>query len=132
MRIRFDRGTLVLDQITEASKRAVLDGAVWDPELAAWRLPASRLSELRGRLADTNVRNPSDTIAPARLEPAWEIPELRWYQWEAVDRDEAHAGARLAYGRSVDLLPDFAAADVILAVESDFSGVGTGTSQIRA
>jgi len=51
---------------------------------------------------------------------AREFPELRWYQWEAVDRDEAHAGARLAYGRSVDLLPDFAAADVILAVESDF------------
>jgi superfamily II DNA or RNA helicase len=93
MRIRFDRGTLVLDQITEASRRAVLDGAVWDPELAAWRLPASRLSELRGRLADTNVRNPSDMILPARLEPAWEIPELRWYQRAAIDAWRA-AGER--------------------------------------
>ena len=49
-----------------------------------------------------------------------DFPELRWYRWEAVDRDEARAGAQLAYGRPVDLLPNFAAADVILAVESDF------------
>jgi len=93
MRIRFDRGTLVLDQITEASKPAVLDGAVWDPELAAWRLPASRLSELRVRLADSNVRNPSDTIAPPRLEATWQIPELRWYQRAAIDAWRA-AGER--------------------------------------
>ena len=84
MRIRFDRGTLVLDQITEASKRAVLDGAVWDPELAAWRLPASRLSELRVRLADEHVRDPADTIAPAPLESSWQLPELRWYQRAAI------------------------------------------------
>ncbi|HET9992475.1 MAG TPA: DEAD/DEAH box helicase family protein, partial [Kofleriaceae bacterium] len=93
MRIRFDRGTLVLDQITQASRCAVLDGAVWDPELAAWRVPASRLSELRVRLADMNVRNPADTIVPARLEPTWEIPELRWYQRAAIDAWRG-AGAR--------------------------------------
>jgi molybdopterin-containing oxidoreductase family iron-sulfur binding subunit len=49
-----------------------------------------------------------------------DYPELAWYQWEAVDRARAHAGAQLAFGRPVDLLPEFAKADVILAVESDF------------
>ena len=49
-----------------------------------------------------------------------EYPELTWYQWEAIDRAPVYAGAQLVYGRPIDLLPDFAKADVILAVESDF------------
>ncbi|MEO6776263.1 MAG: DEAD/DEAH box helicase family protein [Kofleriaceae bacterium] len=84
MRIQFDRGTLVVDQIVEGAERAVLDGAAWDPELAAWRLPASRWAELRVRLADVGVRNPSDKVAPGQLEAAWKLPELRWYQRSAI------------------------------------------------
>jgi superfamily II DNA or RNA helicase len=85
MRIRFDRGTLVLDQITQASRPAVLDGAVWDPELVAWRVPASRWGDLRVRLADVGVRDPSDMVSPVQLEPEWTLPELRWYQRAAID-----------------------------------------------
>ena len=58
-------------------------GASWDAELAAWRAPANRLSELRGRLAAKDVRF-TDNIQPAALEETWRLPELRWYQREAV------------------------------------------------
>ncbi len=49
-----------------------------------------------------------------------EYPELTWYQWEAIDRETARAGSLLVYGRPLDLLPDFARADVIVAVDGDF------------
>lgn len=79
MRIRFDRGTLVLD-------RQIVDGAAWDPVLAAWRVPAARLSEIRGRMADEGVRDSAvaDNVRPASLPDRWKLPELRWYQKAAV------------------------------------------------
>jgi len=49
-----------------------------------------------------------------------QFPAMRRHQWEPVDRETVRAGAHLAFGRAVELVPDFAAADVILAVESDF------------
>src|SRR6185312_2348254 len=36
-----------------------------------------------------------------------DYPQLDWYQWEALGREQARAGAQLVYGRPVDLLPDF-------------------------
>ncbi len=83
MRIRFDRGTLVFDQVETAGERGLLDGAVWDAELAVWRLPASRLSGVRGRIADAGVRV-TDTIRTPALAGAWAMPALRWYQDEAI------------------------------------------------
>ena len=83
MRIRFDRGTLVIDRTEQSLVSEQLLGAKWDRELAAWRLPAEKLSELRGRLSAKRVRI-SDEIRPPSLEPAWTLPELRWYQREAI------------------------------------------------
>ena len=48
-----------------------------------------------------------------------EFPAMRWHRWEAVHRDEEAAAMRLAFGRPLDLVPDFAKADIVLAVESD-------------
>ena len=46
--------------------------------------------------------------------------QARWHQWEASPR---HGQARneLAYGRALDLVPHVAAADVLLALDSDLS-----------
>jgi superfamily II DNA or RNA helicase len=83
MRIRFDRGTLVLDQCPQGLDLEQFMGASWDGELEVWRMPAERLSELRGRLAAKNVRV-TDEIAPIDLAEDWALPELRWYQQEAI------------------------------------------------
>ncbi|MBV8759235.1 MAG: DEAD/DEAH box helicase family protein [Deltaproteobacteria bacterium] len=84
MRIRFDRGTLVLDRVEPGLAPGILDAASWDSELCAWRMPASSLSDLRVRLADNAVRS-TDMIAPDALPAPLAHPPLRWYQQAALD-----------------------------------------------
>jgi superfamily II DNA or RNA helicase len=93
MRIRFDRGTLVIDRVEAGLAPGILDGATWDPELAAWRMPAEQLSGLRVRLAAAGVRA-TDDLRPPPLEAAWSLPPLRWYQQTALDawRAAGHRG----------------------------------------
>jgi superfamily II DNA or RNA helicase len=98
MRIRFDRGTLVVDQVAAGIDPEQLLRASWDAELAAWRAPADRLSELRGRLSANDVRF-TDELQPPALEATWRLPELRWYQREAV------MGWRDSGDRGVVVLP---------------------------
>jgi superfamily II DNA or RNA helicase len=93
MRIRFDRGTLVIDRIERGQELLQSHGAVLDHELVAWRLPAEKLSELRGRLSAGRVQV-TDEIAPAALEQRPSLPELRWYQRDALSawRDAGDRG----------------------------------------
>ncbi|CAN5217657.1 DEAD/DEAH box helicase family protein [soil metagenome] len=79
----------------------LVDGAVWDPALAAWRVPAARLSEIRGRIAAAGVQESvvSDTVKPVALADRWNLPELRWYQQAAI------AAWRGAGDRGVIALP---------------------------
>lgn len=80
MRVQFDRGTLVIQGV----HREFLDGAVWDPEMRAHRLPASRLSELRVRLSDNGVRTADISDNVTAIPPPRSPPELRWYQRAAL------------------------------------------------
>ena len=84
MRMRFDRGTVVFDQVGDGEDPAILVGAKRDNELGAWRVPADRLAEARVRLSDANVRA-SDEIWTERLDNMWTLPPLRWYQQHAID-----------------------------------------------
>jgi superfamily II DNA or RNA helicase len=94
MRIRFDRGTIVFDNPEPGLDPAQLLGAAYDSELAAWRLPAERLCDVRGRLAAKRVRVADHVGQPAALNPTWTLPELRWYQRKAIDawRDSGDRG----------------------------------------
>jgi len=67
--------------------------ASWDAELAAWRVPAERLSELRGRIAASGVRC-ADEVPSRPVHRTWKLPELRWYQTEALEawRDAGDRG----------------------------------------
>jgi superfamily II DNA or RNA helicase len=98
MRIRFDRGTLVLDQIERGLDLLQSLGAKHDGELVAWRLPAETLSELRGRLSAARVPF-TDTLGQPTLQDTWILPELRWYQRDAL------AAWRDAGDRGVVALP---------------------------
>ncbi len=46
-------------------------------------------------------------------------PNMQWHRWEPVSRDAARAGAILAYGRPVDLVPKLDAVDLLLTIDSD-------------
>jgi len=92
MRIRFDRGTLVLEAEHTGEDPSRIPGATYDAERRAWRIPAGNHAALIGRLADTGVRA-SDETRTSRLDGEWVTPALRWYQREALDRWHA-AGDR--------------------------------------
>jgi len=53
-------------------------------------------------------------------------PEMRWHQWEPVSRDAVRAGAQLAFGRSLEIVPKLDVADVILALDSDLLDAAPG------
>ena len=53
-------------------------------------------------------------------------PAMRWHQWEPVSRDSVRAGAKLAYGRAVEIVPHIDAADVIVALDSDLISSAPG------
>lgn len=51
-------------------------------------------------------------------------PNARWYQYDAVNQDNAVAGARLAFGRDVQTVYDFSQADVVVGLDADFMNAG--------
>jgi superfamily II DNA or RNA helicase len=88
MRVRFDRGTLVLEPehgIAGDRDPSQIPGAAWDDTHRAWRLPAERYRELRVQMADERFRIP-DTPAEIGLDGAWQLPPPRWYQTTALSR----------------------------------------------
>jgi len=54
------------------------------------------------------------------------FPEAVWHQYQPVNRDQARAGAKLAFGRDVTPHYQVAKADVIFALGSDFLAQGPG------
>ena len=91
MRIRFDRGTLVLEAEREDEDPGAIEGAAWDRELRAWRMPADCHAAVIEQLTAANVRI-SDELRDRRASLTWALPVLRWYQqaalarWQAADR----------------------------------------------
>ncbi len=56
-------------------------------------------------------------------------PQAQWVQYEAINDDNVHAGARLAFGETVEPIYHLDKADVILALDADF--LGPGPDQVR-
>jgi len=55
------------------------------------------------------------------------LPKARWHQWEPAGRDLVRAGARLAFGQSVETRYDFGLADVIVSLDADPFAFGPGS-----
>jgi len=53
-------------------------------------------------------------------------PKARWHQYEATSRDEARAGAELAFGEPLEAHYRLDAADVVLCLDADLVGPGPG------
>ena len=99
----------------------------WPALLSALRLVLEQAREKKGRglriLAET-VGSP--TLGSQLLALLKELPEARWHQWEPANRDNAWAGATLAFGEPRDAVLHVARADVILSLDADFLGCGPG------
>ena len=48
------------------------------------------------------------------------FPQSRWHRWDPVNRDNARAGSKLAFGAYYDPVYKFEAADVVVSLDADF------------
>ncbi|MGZ5435320.1 MAG: TAT-variant-translocated molybdopterin oxidoreductase [Pyrinomonadaceae bacterium] len=62
----------------------------------------------------------SPTLAAQMKQILTDFPEAKWHQYEPVNRDNARAGAIMAFGQDVHTTYDFSKADRILSLGSDF------------
>ena len=97
----------------------------WSAVIAAIRGGLSAQSASKGaglRILTETVASP--TLA-AQIQQVLALhPSAKWIQWEPVNRDNARAGARTAFGQYVEPLYDLTKADVILSLDADFLVVG--------
>src|SRR3989442_7550961 len=68
-------------------------------------------------LAET-ITSPS--LAAQMKSVLTDFPEAKWHQYEPANRDNARAGAMMAFGPPVNTIYDFSKADRILSLGSDF------------
>ncbi len=62
----------------------------------------------------------SPSLAAQMKQILTDFPEAKWHQYEPVNRDNARAGAVMAFGQDVHTTYDFSKADRILSLGSDF------------
>jgi len=69
----------------------------------------------------------SPTLAAQMKQILTDFPEAKWHQYQAVNRDNARAGAIMAFGEDVNTIYDFSKAERILSLGSDFLAATPGT-----
>ena len=62
----------------------------------------------------------SPTLAAQIKSILTDFPEAKWHQYEPANRDNARAGAMMAFGQPLNTIYDFSKADRILSLGSDF------------
>src|SRR2546428_7934986 len=62
----------------------------------------------------------SPTLAAQMKGILAEFPQAKWHQYEPVNRDNARAGAIMAFGQDAHTVYDFSKADRILSLDADF------------
>src|SRR2546428_10296 len=99
MKLRFDRGTILLTDPPQDLNLTEAPGVLWDPRVHAHRAPASRYTALKRWLLEGGVRF-QDITPPLRpIAEAWSDVDLRPYQEAALSAWE------LAHHRGVVALP---------------------------
>ncbi len=91
-------------------------------------------AEFRGKIEEyrkdggTGVRFLTETVTSPTLIAQFkqilaELPNAKWYQYDPVNKDNANAGAKLAFGSAVNTVYKFEKAERILTLDADiFSG----------
>ena len=70
------------------------------------------------RILTETITSPS--LAAQLKQILTSFPEAKWHQYEPVNRDNARAGAVMAFGQDVNTTYDFSKADRILSLGADF------------
>src|SRR6059036_2407119 len=99
MKLRFDRGTILLTEPPDGLNLAAAPGVLWDRRVRAYRAPASRYSALKRWLREGDVRFQDISPRARSTQEAWSDVDLRPYQEAALSAWE------LAHRRGVVALP---------------------------
>src|SRR5438067_4108439 len=70
------------------------------------------------RILTETITSPS--LAAQLKQILTDFPEAKWHQYESINRDNARAGAVMAFGQDVNTTFDFSKADRILSLGADF------------
>jgi MoCo/4Fe-4S cofactor protein with predicted Tat translocation signal len=97
-------------------------------EISTWESFLSALNEAlqAGQMkGGAGIRILTETVTSPTLHAQIQaihkkFPEMRWHQFEPINRDNAHGGARLAFGEIVEPQYQFDRARVVLSLDSDF------------
>jgi molybdopterin-containing oxidoreductase family iron-sulfur binding subunit len=92
----------------------------WSEFLGAVRATLSAQQPLGGsglRILTESVSSP--TLAAQIRDLLKRFPSAKWHQWDPLSRENARAGAMLAFGRYVETQYRLEGADVILALDAD-------------
>ena len=99
--------------------------STWNAFLTAINddLEAERLGGGAGlRILTETITSP--TLANQLRQLLAKFPRAKWHQYEPVNRDNARAGARLAFGDDINTIYRIENADVILSLDADFLFAG--------
>ncbi len=85
MRIRFDRGILLFEELNGQPEVRGLPGVLWDPRVSAFRAPAYRYAEVVSELRKMGVRFSDGLSGHRPISGRFRDIELRPYQVAALD-----------------------------------------------
>src|SRR5216110_455529 len=139
-----DKGSTATDIFSQASILSLYDPdrsqtPLYHGEYRPW---SAFVAEIRGAIDKENdglkakkgagLRFLTETITSPTLAAQLkailaDFPEAKWHQYEPANRDNARAGAVLAFGQPVNATYDFSKADRILSLGSDFLSAMPGT-----
>lgn len=99
----------------------------WDKFFAALRVTLDSLRANGGTGLRFLTRTHSSPTLDAQLQTlAAQFPNAQWHQYEPFGRDNARAGAQMAFGQYVETRYDLVRADVILSLDADFLNCANG------
>lgn len=126
----FAQASLLTLYDPDRSEVVTNDGNIsaWSAFLGALNLQLEKQRAVKGaglRILTETVTSP--TLASQLQTLLTLFPAARWHQYEPIHRDQAKAGARLAFGHYVETQYRFDQADVILALDADFLFAAAGS-----
>ncbi len=135
-----DRGSSATDLFAQASVLSLYDPdrsqtVTYREEIRTW---TTFLGEMRTALDEqrpkqgAGLRFLTETVTSPTLGAQLkailaEFPQAKWHQYEPVNRDNARAGAIMAFGQPVNTIYHFDQAERILSLDADFLSGAPGT-----
>lgn len=135
-----DRGSSATDPFAQASILGLYDPdrsqtVTYREEIRTW---TTFLGEMRTALDEQRPRQgvglrfltetvTSPTLAAQLKDILTEFPQAKWHQYEPANRDNARAGAIMAFGQPVNTIYSFDQAKRILSLDADFLAGAPGT-----